>query len=116
MSSRCFAFSLAAVTTLVFTVACSAPGFAAERKRSLVTYDEVTLSPDATKIASIETESALDLSGSSHNAVTIRDIHGSKIGGYDPCAKCGSARLRGRQTADRLLSLEPMARRALSSK
>ena len=89
MSSRCFAFSLAAVTTLVFTVACSAPGFAAERKRSLVTYDEVTLSPDATKIASIETESALDLSGSSHNAVTIRDIHGSKIGGYDPCAKCG---------------------------
>jgi dipeptidyl aminopeptidase/acylaminoacyl peptidase len=89
MSSRCFAFSLAAVAAVVFTVASPAPGFAAEDKQSIVNYDEVTLSPDATRIASIEAESALNRSGSSHNAVTIRDVHGSKIGGYDPCAKCG---------------------------
>jgi len=88
MSSSCFAFSLAAVTAVVFTVAPSASGLAAD-KQSIVNYDEVTLSPDATKIASIETESALARSSSSHNVVTIRDVHGSKMGSYDPCAKCG---------------------------
>ncbi|MGB2668556.1 MAG: hypothetical protein WAK48_31515 [Candidatus Acidiferrum sp.] len=74
---------------MVFTVGSSASGFAVADKQSIVNYDEVTLSPDAIKIASIETESAVDLSSSSHNVVTVRDIHGSKIGSYDPCAKCG---------------------------
>lgn len=84
----CFAFSLAAIAAVVLTVTSSALGFAAEDRQSIVNYDEVTLSPDATKIGCIESESAVDRSNSSHNVVTVRDIHGRKIGSYDPCPKC----------------------------
>src|SRR5258707_67276 len=78
------------VLAAVFTAAASASGAtgSAEGKQTVVDYDGVTLSPQGAKIASVETESPVDLSTRGHNVVTIRDTTGTKVGSYDPCPDC----------------------------
>ena len=78
------------VVAAVLTAAASASGAtgSAEGKQTVVDYDGVTLSPQGAKIASVETESPVDLSTRGHNVVTIRDTTGTKVGSYDPCPDC----------------------------
>ena len=59
-----------------------------EGEQTVVDYDGVTLSPDGTRIASVETEYPVDLSTRGHNVIVIRDTNGIKVGSDDPCPDC----------------------------
>jgi dipeptidyl aminopeptidase/acylaminoacyl peptidase len=59
-----------------------------EGEQTVVDYDGVTLSPEGTRIATIETEYPVDLSTHGHNVIAIRDTNGIKVGSYDPCPDC----------------------------
>ncbi len=56
--------------------------------RTVVDYQDVTLSPDATAVASVDVEQAVQLQGTRHSLVAVRDTTGKTIATYDPCSRC----------------------------
>jgi dipeptidyl aminopeptidase/acylaminoacyl peptidase len=84
------AFRVTASLAAAFLAAASASGATgpADGKLTIVDYDGVALSPDATRIASVDTAYPVDLSTDGHNVISIRDTKGIEAGSYDPCPDC----------------------------
>ena len=55
---------------------------------AVVDYREVTLSPAATAIASVDVEQEIESQRTRHNLVVIRNTSGKSIATYDPCSTC----------------------------
>ena len=83
----------AVVAKVALAAAAAGPAQAAAPPATLVQYKALALSPDGSRIASVDSLAAADTAvPDTHATVVVRDTRtGAIVARYDPCAPCGYA-------------------------